>query len=145
MTDAAVLRGVLDELRSACAADRCTLRTADADPSFSVVVESRRDGVGSLIGDTTVVLAGQPVVEAMRAGTAQVVQDDCVAADDDPAFQRMLVAYGGLSAQVVTAVRDDAGLHGIVSVHVLGGTRAWTPAETGAAAAACAEIGRILT
>jgi hypothetical protein len=56
----------------------------------------------------------------------------------------MRAAYGGLSAQVVTAVRDRERLLGIVSVHVLGGTRAWTPLEMGRARRAADEVARLL-
>lgn len=138
------LEGVLDELRAECTADRCTLRLDLPDQTFPVVVESRGAGVGTLIGERTVTLPGQPVVEALRAGAGQVVQDDCLRAHDDPAFRAMLTAYGGLSAQIVTAVRNADGLRGIVSVHVLGGTRAWTSEHTGAAQRACVLIDRIL-
>ncbi len=80
----------------------------------------------------------------MLSGVGQVVQDDCATASDDPAFHAMRAAYGGLSAQVVTAVRDRERLLGIVSVHVLGGTRAWTPLEMGRARRAADEVARLL-
>jgi hypothetical protein len=84
------------------------------------------------------------VVEALLSGVDQVVQEDCATASDDPAFHRMRAAYGGLSAQIVTAVRDRDRLAGIVSVHVLGGTRRWTPLERGLARRAAHDIGRLL-
>lgn len=140
----AALQGVLDRLRSDCGADRCTLRLDLPDETFPVVVESRGPGVSSLIGERTVALPGQPVVEALRAGADQVVQPDCLQASDDPGFRAMLTAYGGLSAQVVTAVRSEGRLRGIVSVHVTGGTRDWTTQHTGAASRACVLVDRIL-
>ena len=48
-------------------------------------------------------LPSQPVVLEVQRGV-QVVQDDSAGAYDDPAFQRMLEAYGGLAAQIVTPV-----------------------------------------
>ena len=92
-----------------------------AGRDFPVVHESLGEGAATLVGERTVVLRGQPVVEALLSGVDQVVQEDCPAASDDPAFHAMLAAYGGLSAQIVTAVRDGDRLVGIVSVHVLGG------------------------
>lgn len=142
--DHAALGAVLDELRAECKADRCTLRLDLPNQTFPVVVESRGPGIGTLIGERTVTLPGQPVVEALRAGADQVVQDDCLRADDDPAFRAMLTAYGGLSAQIVTAVRNADELRGIVSLHVLGGTRRWTSEHTEAAQRACVLVDRIL-
>ena len=138
------MQQILDDLRTALRADRCTLRLDVPDATFPVMHESLGEGAGSLVGERTVVLRGQPVVEALLSGAGQVVQDDCPAASDDPAFHAMLAAYGGLSAQIVTAVRHADRLVGIISVHVLGGTRAWTPLEMGRARRAADDIGGLL-
>jgi GAF domain-containing protein len=135
------MQHILDDLRNALDADRCTLRLDVPGETFPVVHESLGEGVGSLVGERTVVLRGQPVVEALFSGVDQVVQRDCPAASDDPAFHAMLAAYGGLSAQIVTAVRDGDRLVGIVSVHVLGGTREWAPLDLGRARRAADDIG----
>jgi len=66
----------------------------------------------------------------------QVVQDDCRAAFADPAFQRMLEAYGGLAAQIVTPVQVGERLAAIVSLHQLGAPREWTADEIELAAGA---------
>jgi GAF domain-containing protein len=138
------MQQILDELRTALNADRCTLRLNVPGETFPVVHESLGEGAGTLVGERTVVLRGQPVVEALLSGVDQVVQEDCPAASDDPAFRAMLAAYGGLSAQIVTAVRDGERLIGIVSVHVLGGTRAWAPIDLGRARRAAEDIGTLL-
>jgi GAF domain-containing protein len=138
------IQGILDALRTALRADRCTLRLDVEGATFPVVHESLGEGAGTLVGERTIALRGQPVVEALLSGADQVVQDDCAAASDDPAFHAMRAAYGGLSAQVVTAVRDGGRLAGIISVHVLGGTRAWTPLDMGRARRAADDIGRLL-
>ena len=70
----------------------------------------------------------------------QVVQDDCRAAYDDPAFQRMLDVYGGLAAQIVTAVESDGEVAAILSVHQLAAARRWTPDEADACRRAAAEL-----
>ena len=75
--------------------------------------------------ERTVDLRTQPVVLELQTGR-QVVQDDCRTAYDDPAFQRMLDAYGGLAAQIVTPVFDGDRLRAVVSLHQLGRPRAWT-------------------
>ena len=72
------------------------------------------------------------------------MQDDCRAADDDPAFRRMLDAYGGLAAQIVTPVIADERLEAIVSVHQLGVPRRWTPDEVAAATAAAERVRGLL-
>jgi len=141
----AALQAIVEALREGYRVPRCTLRLDVPGETFPVVHEACADGAASLIGETTVALPGQPVVEALRGGADQVVQDDCATASADPAFQRMLVAYGGLAAQIVTAVRVDGRLAGIVSLHALGAPRAWTAAETRGATDACALIARVLT
>jgi GAF domain-containing protein len=138
------IQAILDDLRAELRADRCTLRVDVEGETFPVVHESLGEGAGTLVGERTVALRGQPVVEALLSGVDQVVQEDCAAASDDPAFHAMRAAYGGLSAQVVTAVRDGERLAGIISVHVLGGTRAWTPVDMGRARRAADDIGRLL-
>ena len=57
------------------------------------------------------------------------MQDDCASAFDDPGFQRMLAAYGGLAAQIVTPVLLDGRLAAIVSLHQLGAPRTWSQDE----------------
>ncbi len=73
-------------------------------------------------------LPSQPVVLEVQRGV-QVVQDDSACAYDDPAFLRMLEAYGGLAAQIVTPVMRDGRLEAILSLHQLGAPRAWTAEE----------------
>lgn len=141
---AAALQAIVDVLRRESHVQRCTLRLDRPGEIFPVVYEACEDGVTSLIGETTIVLTGQLVVEALRSGALQVIQDDSAAASDDPAFQRMLVAYGGLAAQIVTAVRAGDRLAGIVPLHALGAPRAWTADEARRAADACALIARVI-
>ena len=66
----------------------------------------------------------------LARGERQVVQEDCRAASADPAFHAMLERYGGMRAQVVTGIRDDAGeLVAILSVHELRAPRMIDPAR----------------
>jgi GAF domain-containing protein len=135
---------VLEELLAATGASRVTLRRdLPGDEPFPVVEEALAPGVGSLREERTVHLPTQPVVLAVQAGR-QVVQDDCAAAYDDPDFQRMLAAYGGLAAQIVTPVEVRDRLEGILSVHQLGSARRWTGEEVAAATDAAARIAGLL-
>jgi GAF domain-containing protein len=126
---AAALDAIVAALREQVGVDRCTLRLDVAGEYFPVVHEALTPGTGSLIGDRKVSLQGQPVVEAILGGAEQVVQPDCASASDDPAFQAMLGHYGGLAAQIVTPVREDTTLVGIISLHHLGGPREWSERE----------------
>ncbi len=151
MPAAAAIRGaaldaIVRSLREALGVQRCTLRLASPDELFPVRHESLAPPAASLIGDRSVALRGQPVVEALSGGADQVVQPDTRAACDDPAFLRMLERYGGLAAQIVTAVRDGRGqLIGIISLHQLGDPREWSDEETQLERAAARLVGALLS
>jgi GAF domain-containing protein len=135
-----VLRGLLEQT----GASRVTLRQdLPGEYAFPVTHEALAAGVGSLREERTVDLRNQPV--ALEVGTGrQVVQDDCAAAYDDPAFHRMRETYGGLAAQIVTPVTTDGRVRGIVSLHQLGSPRHWTEAEIDACRAAAARVGELV-
>ena len=138
------LEDVLTELLEATRASRVTLRRdIPGAPPFPVVAEALAPGVGSLREERSVHLPTQPVVREVQAGR-QVVQDDSAAAYDEPAFQRMLEAYGGLAAQIVTPVMHDGTLQAIVSVHQLGTPRHWTDEEIAAATHAADRLRELL-
>jgi GAF domain-containing protein len=135
---------VLEELLAETGASRVTLRRdVPGDAPFPVVEEARAPGVASLRDERTVHLPTQPVVLEVQAGR-QVVQDDCASAYDDPDFQRMLVAYGGLAAQIVTPVSRDGRLDAILSLHQLGTPRRWTETEIAAATRAASRVRELL-
>ena len=79
----------------------------------------------------------------LRKG-AQVVQDDCRTAFDDPDFHRMLETYGGLAAQIVTPIFEASHLVAILSLHQLGEPREWIDGETEAAAQAAEDVAALL-
>jgi GAF domain-containing protein len=135
---------VLCELLEATRASRATLRRdVPGGRPFPVVTEVLAPGVGSIREETSVHLPTQPVVLAVQRGV-QVVQDDSASAYDDPAYQRMLEAYGGLAAQIVTPVMRDGRLEAILSLHQLGEPRAWTAEEVEAASRAADRVGELL-
>lgn len=135
-----LLQGLLEQTGGS----RVTLREdVPGDYAFPVTHEALAPGVPSLRAERTVDLKRQPVVPLLRNGQ-QVVQDDSGAAFDDPAFQKMLEAYGGLAAQIVTPVVRDGRLVGIVSLHQLGTPRRWTADEIEAASLAAEGVGELL-
>jgi GAF domain-containing protein len=136
--------GVLEDLRVALGADRVTLRrNVPGGYAFPVTDEVLGPGVGSLRDERTVDLRTQPVVALLRRGE-QVVQDDTRSAFDDPAFHRMLDAYGGLAAQIVTPVFTEGRLEAIVSVHVLGRPRSWSDRDAAACRRAAGRVRELL-
>lgn len=142
---AAALQEVVDELLRATGASRCTLRRDVAgDEFFPVTHEALAPGAGSLRGERSVDLRSQPVVRELAETRRQVVQDDCREAFADPAFQRMLETYGGLGAQIVTPVHQGRRLAAILSLHQLGGPRAWTDDEIELAAGAAERVRGLL-
>ena len=125
-------------------ASRVTLRRdVGGDYAFPVTNEACRPGVPSLKAERTVDLRTQPVVLELREG-AQVVQDDCRTAFDDPDFHRMLETYGGLAAQIVTPIFGESQLVAILSLHQLGEPREWIDGETEAAAQAAEDVAALL-
>ena len=135
---------ILEGLLAATAASRVTLREdLPGGYTFPVTHEALAAGVESLRGERTVDLRTQPVVLQLQTGR-QVVQDDCRAAYDDPAFQRMLGAYGGLAAQIVTPFFDGDRLIAVVSLHQLGQPRRWAADEVAAATRAAAQVAELL-
>ncbi|MGH3013191.1 MAG: GAF domain-containing protein [Gaiellaceae bacterium] len=119
------LQAVVEELLAATDASRCTLRQESEDDFFPVAHEALAPGAPSIRDERTVDLRTAPVVRQLLSTRRQVVQDDCALAFDDAGFQRMLAAYGGLAAQVVTPVLVDERLAAIVSLHQLGAPRRW--------------------
>jgi GAF domain-containing protein len=141
---AAALQAIVNRLRELVGVERCTLRLEVPGEYFPVVHEARTPGTGTLIGDRQVSLQGQPVVNQILAGAEQVVQPDSASASDDPAFQAMLVHYGGLGAQIVTPVRDGEALMGIISLHHLDGAREWSGDELDLARSAARLVRQLL-
>jgi GAF domain-containing protein len=138
------LQQVVDELLSATGASRCTLRQDVPDDYFPVTHEALAPDAPSIRDERTTDLRRAPVVRELLETQRQVVQDDCASAFEDPAFQRMLTAYGGLAAQIVTPVFLDGRLRAIVSLHQLGAPRRWTPDDRALAAAAAERVRALL-
>jgi GAF domain-containing protein len=138
------IAAVLEALLAETGASRVTLRRGvSGGYAFPVTDEALASGVVSLRDERTVDLRTQPVALAVQR-SGQVVQDDSRAAYDDPAYQRMLDTYGGLAAQIVTAVESGGEVAAILSVHQLGTPRGWTADEVEACRRAAAELAELL-
>jgi len=140
----AAIQVVLDRVRKALDAQRCTFRQPVQEAfAFPVTFESRDENERSLLGDFTIVQTGQPVIVKLLAERAQVIQENCAAASQDPLFHKMLAHYGGMRAQIVTPFIVGDALKGVLSVHELRHTRVWTADEKRWAAEAAALVGGI--
>ena len=134
----------LQELLEITGATRVTLRRdLPGDYAFPVTNEALLPGAPSLKEERTVDLKAQPVVLELLKGR-QIVQDDCRTAFDDPRFHRMLEAYGGLAAQIVTPILKTRKLVAIVSLHQLGSPRQWGDEDMAAAAQTSERVAALL-
>ncbi len=135
---------IVDELLDATGASRCTLRRDLPDDFFPVTHEALAPGVPSIRDERTTDLRNAPVVREMLETGRQVVQDDSASAFDDPGFQQMLVAYGGIAAQIVTPVFVDGRLTAVVSLHQVGAPRTWSERERALAHEAAERVRALL-
>lgn len=136
----AILEAVLAET----GASRVTLRRGEDDGyAFPVTNEALAADVPSLRQERSVDLRTQPVVVDVRT-RGQVVQHDSRAASDDADFRRMLDAYGGVAAQIVTPVVARGDVVAILSVHQLGRPRSWTDAEASACRRAAERLAELV-
>ena len=134
---------ILGKLLVATGASRVTLRRDVPGDVFPVTNEALADGTQSIKGVATPHMARQPVVLEVQQGW-QVVQDDCLAASEEPHFREMLELYGGLRAQIVTPIVRESRVAAIVSLHQLGRTRHWSEEEIEAASEAANKVGELL-
>ena len=134
---------ILGELLGTTGASRVTLRQDAPGDVFPVTHEVLAGGARPIKGVATPDMARQPVVVEVQQGR-QVVQDDCLAASDEPHFREMLELYGGMRAQIVTPIVRDGRVAAIVSLHQLGRARRWTDDEIAAASETARRVGELL-
>ena len=120
-------RDVLEDLLSATAASRTTLRLDLPDKDLHVdrvVAEAVAAGVRSIGDDSSIDQRALPTVMFLEEERRPLVQDDCLAAD--PAPPQALIDLYGVKAQMLgPLVRDDR-LIGWISVHYTLGSREWS-------------------
>ena len=134
---------ILAELLAETRASRATLRQDVPGDIFPVTHEVLEAGVPPIRDVATPDMARQPVVVQVQHGH-QVVQDDCLAASDEPIFLEMLELYGGMRAQIVTPVVRNGRVVAVVSLHQLGRERSWTEDEVERARRAAEQVGELL-
>src|SRR5690349_7263576 len=139
----AEIDAILGELLRSTGASRVTLRQDAPGDVFPVTNEVVADGAQPIEGVATPDMARQPVVLEVQQGR-QVVQEDCLAASDEPHFRAMLELYGGMRAQIVTPIVRDGRVVAIVSLHQLHRTRRWTEDEIAAASETARRVGELL-
>jgi GAF domain-containing protein len=139
----AEIDAILGELLAATGASRVTLRRDMPGDVFPVTNEVVAGEALPIKGVATPNMARQPVVLEVQQGR-QVVQQDCLAASDEPHFREMLELYGGMRAQIVTPIVRDGRVVAIVSLHQLGRTRRWTEEEIAAASETARKVGELL-
>jgi GAF domain-containing protein len=143
-TPATRIERALAELLGATGATRVTLRRDVQGAFFPVTHEALAPGANSIRDGAGIDLRSQPVARQLEETGAQVVQNDCASAFDDPEFHRMREAYGGLASQIVTPVLDEGRLVGIVSLHQCGAPRTWTDEEIALAAGTADRVKEVL-
>ena len=139
------IQSICDEVLARGRGSRVTLRLS---AELAVRYESLAPGVPSIADLSSIDLSTQPVPVEIRKGN-QVVQDDCAACFPElPLFHEMLAAYGTpgspMTAQIVTPLLKDGAVVGALSLHVLGGPRAWTADDRELCTDACARIAALL-
>jgi GAF domain-containing protein len=120
-------RDVLEDLLSATAASRTTLRLDLPEKDLHVdrvAAEAVAAGVRSIGDDSSIDQRALPTVMFLEEERRPLVQDDCLAAD--PAPPQALIDLYRVKAQMLgPLVRDDR-LIGWISVHYTLGSREWS-------------------
>lgn len=124
------VEAILEELGEDLEVQRATIRLKRDDAVFPIAYEWLGAGAQSIRDTPRLDMSRQPVVLKMQAGASQVVEDDTSVASDDPGYIEMLAMFGGMKAQIVTAVRDRSGeIVLLLSVHDLVAPRTWSDIE----------------
>lgn len=139
------IQQICDEVLARAGGSRVTLRLSAV---LDVRYESRAPGIPSIFDGAGIDLTDQPVPKEVKKGN-QVVQQECATCYPElPQFHAMLAAYGvpgtPMTAQIVTPVQKGGEVVGALSLHVVGGTRAWDAGEPELCRDACARIAELL-
>jgi GAF domain-containing protein len=128
-----VFRDVLEDLLTATAASRTTLRLDLPDKDLHVdrvVAEAVAAGVRSIGDDSSIDQRALPTVMFLEEERRPLVQNDCLAAD--PAPPQALIDFYGVKAQMLGPLVRDDHLIGWISVHYTPGPREWSDKDVDA-------------
>ena len=133
---------IVDDLLTATAASRVTIRLERPGETLPIVAEALAPGIPSLQGPSTIDLRAAPTVRYLAETLGTLIQDDLLDTDTPPPPE--LIQQYGARAQMLAAVGSDGTLAAIVSVHYSPGPRHWTEAEVAALEAAAARVRDII-
>jgi GAF domain-containing protein len=105
----------LEQLRSALAVARVTLRLDVSGLNFPVIGEALAHGTRSIRHDDTVDQRGAATAQWVMRHRNTLVQPDVL--DTDPPPPQALVELYGVAAQILSPVMRDGSVVGWVSVH----------------------------
>jgi hypothetical protein len=141
------LDAILDALRKATGASRCTLRMDDEARGWHVdyvVAESLAPKVRSLRGNGAIDQRAAATVQWIEAKRRNLIQSNLMDAPD-PAPPPALIDTYGATAQMLSPIFDSKGaLAGWISVHYTGGPRVIREADEAALNAANRAVTELL-
>ncbi len=126
---------VLAELLRAAEGSRCTLRIDDAAHDWKVdyiAAEAVQPGVKSLRGEGSIDQRAADTVKWLAKEGRNLVQPDLVNAPDPAPPAALMSAYAATAQMLAPLHAENGYLQGWISVHFVGGTRDWTPAQIAA-------------
>jgi GAF domain-containing protein len=127
------LRDVLENLLSATAASRTTLRLDVPNKDLyvdRVAAEAVAANVRSIGDDSSIDQRALPTVTFLEEERRPLVQNDCLVAD--PAPPQALIDLYGVKAQMLGPLVRDGHLIGWISVHYTHGPREWSDEDVDA-------------
>jgi GAF domain-containing protein len=120
-------QAILEELRRATGAGRTTLRLEQPDGDFPVVAEALAPGVRSIRGDRGIAIRESATFSFLDHERRLLIVNDCRVSD--PPTPSQLMDLYGVRAEMLAPLVDGELIVGIVSVHVTGEPREWSPTE----------------
>lgn len=123
-------RTVLDELREQTWASRTTLRLANAGEAVRLVGESLADGVASMTDGPREDPTQYPTYQFLERERTLLIQGDTRTHQVRP--PESLIDWFRVYAQMLAPIISSGGVVGVISVHLVDETRAWTEADVAA-------------
>ena len=138
MANTAVFQEVLETLLRQTQASRSTLRLEKPDGDFPVVAEALSPGNRSIRGGAGIAVRESATFAFLERERRFLIVSDC--RTSEPPTPTELMDFYGVRAEMLAPIVAGGRIIGIVSVHLAGETRQWTPAQIEALAHATARI-----